>query len=425
MVWIGALIVFGAFYAIIRHYDTKLVLLGSGALMAILSGNLPTAVDAFIKSMVHDSLVPIICTVMGFAYVMKITKCDLHLVKWILGGVKQGSVLLIPAAVLITALLANALPSASGASAAVGSILIPALIRAGVHPAIAGSTIVAGVWGGSLTPGSTQHNIVAKMADVDIMTLIGGVTTAVVAGIIITAIGITAVAIWRKEHSGYVLPLREGEHSESADLDAADFKLNYLKALLPLVPLTVLILSSKQLHVLPYIPVPHAMLLGSVFGLAAEWRKAANVSNAFFDGMGHAFSGIIGIVIAAAVFTTGMQLIGLTTALVEVMKHSEYIARFAAAFGPFIIALLSGSGDAAILAFNTSVTPYAEHFGFTILDMGTTATLGGVIGRSLSPVSGCAIVCAQLAGVSTMELTKRNLLGLISAAIAVMLIQMP
>ena len=41
----------------------------------------------------------------------------------------------------------------------------------------------------------------------------------------------------------------------------------------------------------------------------------------------------------------------LTQALIDAMKNSQQIAQFGATFGPFIIAILSGSGDAATLAF--------------------------------------------------------------------------
>ena len=49
--------------------------------------------------------------------------------------------IIIPGAVIITFLVNIALPTAAGCAAAVGALLIPALIRSGVHPAMAGSAI--------------------------------------------------------------------------------------------------------------------------------------------------------------------------------------------------------------------------------------------------------------------------------------------
>lgn len=134
-----------------------------------------------------------------------------------------------------------------------------------------------------------------------------------------------------------------------------------------------------------------------------------------------AYGSVIGIIIAAAVFTKGMEIIGLTNALIVVMKDSQSIAKLAAAFGPFIIAILSGSSDAAALAFNGAITPHANQFGYGVIEMGSVAQIVGALGRSMSPVAGAAIVCAQLAGVSTIEITKRNGPLMFVAAIIIMM----
>ena len=67
MLWLGALIVILVFVGIIRKYETRLVLFLGGLAMAVISGNYWMALDGFTKAMVNPGLVPIICTVMGFA----------------------------------------------------------------------------------------------------------------------------------------------------------------------------------------------------------------------------------------------------------------------------------------------------------------------------------------------------------------------
>lgn len=69
---------------------------------------------------------------------------------------------------------------------------------------------------------------------------------------------------------------------------------------------------------------------------------------------------------------------------------------------------LTGSGDAATFAFNEAVTPHAEEFGMSIVQMGSMATLGGTLGRTISPIAGATIICAGFAGVNPVEITKRN-----------------
>jgi len=246
------------------------------------------------------------------------------------------------------------------------------------------------------------------------MTVIAGHAQAAVAALVVVMAVLTAIAIFRKEDRGY--------SSQETNIALEDFKINYLKAIVPIVPLALLIVGSKQIHLIPEVTVPQVMLFGTILSFVVTRVNPQEISKQFFTGMGEAYGSIIGIIIAAAVFTKGMELIGLTGALIEAMKHSENIARLAATFGPFIVAVLSGSGDAATLAFNGAITPHAEQFGFGISQMGSQALLSGGMGRSMSPVAGAAIVCAQLAGVNTIELAKRNAPGMILATIVTMLI---
>ena len=58
----------------------------------------------------------------------------------------------------------------------------------------------------------------------------------------------------------------------------------------------------------------------------------------------------------------------------------------------------------------------------TIVDLGSLAQMAGAIGRSMSPVAGVAIVCAGLAKVSPMEMTKRNALPMLLATITFMIV---
>lgn len=114
MVWVGALIVLVTFAAIIKRYETRLVLFLSGVAMAALSGKLNEAITAFSKAMVNEGLVTVICTVMGFAFVMKLTQCDAHLVNLLARSIGHFQFILIPGTMLVTWLVNIALPSAAG-----------------------------------------------------------------------------------------------------------------------------------------------------------------------------------------------------------------------------------------------------------------------------------------------------------------------
>ena len=415
MVWVGGLIVLLTFVAIVKKMETRLALFLSGVIMAALAGKPAAAVDAFSKAMVNPGLVTVICTVMGFAFVMKLTKCDSHLVHLLAGILGRFRVILIPGTVIVTFMINIALPSAAGCGAAVGAIMIPTLIGAGVKPVMAACAVLAGTWGSVFNPGSAHVPVIAKLGNTDVMSVIAGHTQAAIIGVLIVAVLLTVIARFLKEDGS-------GEATTGAAIQKDDFQVSFLKAIVPVIPLLLLVLGSKQIKLIPEVSVPTAMLIGAALGFAVTLTKVDEVSKQFFDGMGNAYGNVNGIIVTASVFTAGMQAIGLTGALINAMKSSEAIARVAATFGPFIIAILGGSGDAATLAFNGAITPHAPQLGFGILPMGSQAFIAGALGRSMSPVAGVAIVCAGLAQVNPMDMAKRNAIPMIVAVTVCMFI---
>ncbi len=415
MIWVGAIIVLLTFVAIVKRYETRLVLFLGGLAMAAAAGKPLAAMDAFAKAMVNEGLVTTICTVMGFSYVMSVTNCDKHLVHLLAGGLKRVKPVLVPGAVVVTWVLNIALPSTAGCAAAVGAVLIPTLIRSGVHPAMAAACVMSGTFGSTMSPGLSHNPFVAKLAQVDVMTVIANHAPAVLVVLAIAAPMLAMVAYWRKEGP-------DAERAAAFQEDGQDFKVNLLKAVIPALPLLLLVLGSKQIGVIPTVTVPQAMIIGAMLGFLATFQNPQEISKGFFKGMGDSYGDIMGIIIAAAVFTQGMQIIGLTGAMIEKMKASQDIAIYAATFGPYFLAILSGSGDAAALAFNGAVTPHAAQFGWAISDMGSLATISGALGRTMSPVAGGLIVCATIAKVNPFEIAKRTAPGMVLGVIAVLLV---
>ena len=422
MLLVGGLIVILTFVLIVKKYEARLVLFLAGLLMCLIGGLPGDVMKAFTKAMVNNSLVPTICTVMGFSYIMRLTTCDQHLVQSISGVLKRGRAILVPISFFLTWWISLAIPSASGCSAAVGSILIPTLIAAGVHPAMAAATVLAGTWGSAISPGNAHNPFVADLAGTDMMTVIINETPASVIASIACVAVMTVYAVLRKEgatEERRLAYLKEiGEEGEKAE----EFHVRPLLAIVPLVPLFLLILGSKQVGLLPEISVPLSMLIGVALGFLVTLKDAQEICRKFFEGMGNAYADVIGLIVCASVFTTGMTAIGLTGALTELMEGSQAAAAAAGTFGPFFIAVISGSGDAAAFAFNGAITPFAEQFGLSIMDLGSLAQIAGAMGRSMSPIAGAAIICAGLAKVNPIEVSKRNALPCLASAIVLMLL---
>lgn len=416
MVLTGALIVILTLVAIAKRYETRMVLCVAGLLMAAIGGNPLGAMTAFEKTMVDQGLVTTICTVMGFSFVMKYTQCDANLVHLLAGGLGKCKFILIPGAIFITWILNIALSSTAGTCAAVGAVLIPTMIRSGIHPAMAGACILTACISNPLNPGFPHAIFIANLAQIDTMEVISGYTIPLLIVSTIVLITMTVQAILRKEG---INPARITQINQEVNTTA--LKVNLLKAAIPIIPLIILVLAIPQISILPKISIPQAMIMGTLLGFIVHRKNPQDITKEFFNGLGNAYGNIIGIIIAAGVFTYGMQSIGLTTALIDLMKNSQDLAKYAASIGPAGIAIISGSGDAAALAFNGAVTPHAQLFGMTITDLGSLSTLSGTLGRAMSPVAGGTIICATLAGVNPIDIVKRTAPGLLISLIALLI----
>ena len=387
--------------------------------------------DAFVKQLVNGGLVPTIVTVMGFGYVMTFTKCSDHLVNLLVKPLARVPVIVIPGAVIITWLLNIVLPSAAGIAAAVGVLLIPALIALKVRPVMAAAAVFIGTWGSVVSPGLMFNPQIADIAfkakespAPDAMIVIMQEALPCAIGALVAAICLTIICIVLKEGVGsteIVKELPEGEEIQK------DFKVNPIKAIIPIIPLALLVLASKQVGVLPTkaFSVPVCMLIGTAIGLIVALvnkQKIGDASKKFCRGAGDGFCDVVILIAAAAMFASGMKAIGLTGALVDAMKGSQSVAMFAAAAGPFVMAAISGSGNAAALAFNQAITPNAADFGLTIVQLGAVAQIAAGLGRSMSPVAGGVIILAGIAGVNPMEVVKRTAIPAIVALIVVTLL---
>lgn len=90
----------------------------------------------------------------------------------------------------------------------------------------------------------------------------------------------------------------------------------------------------------------------------------------------------------------GLRASGLVGDMIEVLKTSNEYARWFGILGPYFMAILVGSGDAATMAFNEAVTPHAATFGMSVIELGNLAYVFGALGRTMSPVAGVVIVIA-------------------------------
>lgn len=407
MLILGCILVLITLFLLIKRYEARMVLVAAGIIMCACAGNPMAALNSFAKGM-GSSMISSACSSMGFALVMRFTGCDKHLINFLAKGLTKVHFLIIPGVVLATFAVNMALPSAAGTAAAAGAIFIPIMMGAGIHPAMAAAAVKCGTYGSMLNPGLAHNPFVAKIAGVGVMDVIAFHYKANLASLVIAAITITVIAYMTHENKDHF--------AEGLELEE-NFKVNYLYALMPIIPIAILLLGATKIVPIFKMGVAQAMIIGCILALAVTRTNPAELTKSFFDGMGKAYADIIGIIISAGVFVAGMNAMGLVKAFTNAMLNNPAIVKIAASVGPFLLGLIVGSGDAATFAFNEAITPHAADFGMTPVQMGSMATLGGTLGRTMSPIAGATIIVAGIAGVNPMEIAKRNALPMVLAMV--------
>ena len=401
-IWAAVVVVIAAVYGLIKRYETRLVLLVSGLVMALISLQPMMAFKQFDKSMTNGSLIIAICSAMGFAAVISITKCDVHLVRLLTKPLKKLGLLLLPACMAVTSVIATAIPSMAGLCASVAPTMIPILVRAGFSPSLAAASVGACLMPAYFNPGVSHNPFIAKLAGMEVIDFIGahGMMTLSlsIASIVLMTVMCLVYGDFKKEGFGEFKTEGASQLPENP---------NILFALAPLVPVVLLVVFSLWVPGVK-ISVATAMLIGMIYALVVTRSDPQTVTKKFFDGMGKGYANIMGIIIAAGVFAAGLRACGVIDLFVEFLKNSNEIAKIGGSVGPFILGVLTGSGDAAAFAFNEAVTPHAPAFGFTIDGLGYLAMMAAGIGRMASPLAGGIIVLSGIAMVSPMEIVKRT-----------------
>ncbi|WP_033916773.1 C4-dicarboxylate transporter DcuC [Campylobacter sputorum] len=417
--------IFAVVFLLIKKHDTKTVLIGVGLILCVICLQPMSAFVAFTKSMTNANLIKAICASMGFAYVMKVTKCDQHLVALLTKPIKNLGFFLIPLATILTYFINIAIPSAAGCSAAVGATLIPLLMASGVRPSMAAASVLAGTFGSVLSPGASHNIYVTDLvvksgnAAYTVQDVIKVQMPNAFVSLVIVAICISIMAIILKDYD------KTKDYTIKANAkDEGVIKSNAIYALMPIIPLAILVIGGTGLSDTQFLKwtkmgVAEAMILGAIISIFATWTDPQKITKEFFNGMGSAYAEIMGIIIAASVFVAGLTACGAIEWVIEFLKSEQTYVKFGGTFIPFIMGIVTGSGDAATMAFNAAITVHAADLGFAQDKLGMAAEIAGSLGRSASPIAGACIVCAGIAMANPVELAKRTFLGMFISTVVI------
>jgi DcuC family C4-dicarboxylate transporter len=393
-----------ALYALLREVDVRLVLFVAGLALACLALEPVVVFDAFLAEIGNGKTIGPICSAMGYAWVLRATGCDQAMVRLLLAPTRTYRWSLIPIGGAVGFVTNVAITSQTASAAAVGPILVPLMLAAGYPPVIAAATLVIGCSGGGslLNPGDADLVAIHESSGAPMRAVLRAMVVPLVSGF---ATAMLAFAIWSR---------RWREATTATVPESVERPLERLKALLPPLPvlLILVMLPGGVLPPLPPpfdkgLPVPHAMLLGTIVVLLVHRRDFSRQVQSFFEGMGYGYVHVISIVVASSCFIAGLTAAGMTDELVRVVSGTGIVGKVAAGFFPGLLAVASGSGVAPSVAFARAVLPSLRDDTALALDLGSLAAIGASFGRTMSPVAAVVIFSASLAGVTTWKLIRR------------------
>jgi DcuC family C4-dicarboxylate transporter len=214
--------------------------------------------------------------------------------------------------------------------------------------------------------------------------------------------------------------------AEKVELSSeAAFRVHYLKAAVPLVPLVLLFLTGPPLQLLG-VPrewligadepprlrpdsrlIGAAMLVGVAAAAVVAWRSAGGVAWAFFNGAGYAFTHIISLIVSANCFGEGVKAIGLAALLGQAIDALPALLVPSAAAFPLAFAVVSGSGFASTQSlFGFFVQP-SDAVGIHPANVGAVVSLAAAAGRTMSPVAAVTLMCASMTDTTPLALARR------------------
>ncbi|THB29763.1 C4-dicarboxylate transporter DcuC [Providencia sp. MGF014] len=330
--------------------------------------------------------------------------------------------LLLVISFLVTQVLVIFIPSHAGLGMLLMVTMYPILIRSGISP-LSALAVIGCCQFIDHGPGSGNVIMAAKTADIEPAVYFVQHQLPVTIPIII-AVAITHFFVqrWWDKREGFVFDLSK---IDTIKEDGGN-KVPLSYALLPVIPLILIIGFSPLLH--PYIKleVTTAMIISAVIALIFEYvrlRDAKAVMDSFmlfFEGMGKQFVLVVSLIVSGEFFANGLLKSGAVDTLISAAQDAGF------GIGAMIIvmsailalaAFLMGSGNAAFFSFAALTPKIAAFLKVDVVTLILPMQIMTSFGRTVSPITAAIVAIAGIAGVSPFQIVKRTAIPMAVAAI--------
>lgn len=355
-----------------------------------------------------------IMTVGGFAKYMDYigaSRSLVHLASKPLSMIRS-PYLLLAVSYIIGQLLNIVIPSAAGLCVLLMATMYPVLVNLGVSR-LSAAAVVATTPCLDLGPASGTAVFAAKTAEMDVADYFVGEQIPI-AVVTMAAISISHYFIQR------YFDRKEGLEAKVLQT-APDYDKEKLPpviyALLPLVPIILVLVFSKLCISSIKMPVVTAMIISIFLAMMMELirtrqpKEVCKSIQVFFDGMGHLFATVVTLIVAGETFAFGLTKIGAIDLIVQGAQSSGFGAIGVTLVMTVIVsmsAIIMGSGNAPFYSFGALVPDIAKGLSILPVSMITPMQMAASIARSASPITAAVVAVAGVANVSPVDLVKRT-----------------
>ena len=428
--WIAVLVTAVAGYALVKRYQTHLVLLFAGLAILIavaLLGDasfLPKGVKpsgfwlfdifATLKSIATKQSAGtgfLIMTAGGFAaYMDRIgaAKALVNVAVKPLGRLKA-PYLVLAGGYVVGQLLVMVIPSAAGLAMLLLVALFPILKAVGVSAAAAAAVIGTSA-GMTFAPTAGTASLAAKVAGLDPINYLVEYQLPIAIPTLLVA-------------AHYVVQRRFDAKGDDAQAETVEVKASSAPdapawyAFFPVLPIVLLIIFSNLVVSSVKLDTIAALFMVWVFVVLVEIVRLRDVKKIFkdamamFQSMGKMFAGIVALIICAEFFASGLKSSGLIDLLINSAQG------IGAGMGLMtvlltgivsVVTFLTGSGVGAYSSFAALAPDVAQGLGGSVEALVTPMQFASGMVRAMSPVAGVIIAVAGAAGVSPVAIVRRT-----------------
>ncbi|MCT4620815.1 MAG: C4-dicarboxylate transporter DcuC [Marinisporobacter sp.] len=315
------------------------------------------------------------------------------------------------------------IPSASGLGVLLMVTMYPILISLGVSPlsatAMIGTTACL-----DLGPASGNANLAATTAGIDVSIYFVKYQLPVAIATILTISGLHYFVQKRfDKKAGYGLGSIQNTETAATKEDK-EIDVPKIYAILPMIPLVLILIFSKLLVKSVKMHVVTAMLISLFISMVFEYIRYKDAKKVFaslqhyFDGMGTQFAKVVTLVVAGQTFAQGLKSIGAIDTVIKASQSAGFGAGIMIIIMTAIIAvsaILMGSGNAPFFAFAALAPEVAGQLSIPAVMMLLPMQLAAGIARSVSPITGVIVAVCGISNVSPVELVKRTAIPMAGA----------